>query len=275
MPHKSFQSGEEVIEAVRGVSFEVPRGACTFIVGPSGSGKSTSLYMLGGLDNPSSGTIIIDDQNLTAMTEVQQDAFRRQKIGFIFQQFNLIHNLTAVGNVLLPFIPIGLTAECQAKAKDILRQVGLGHRLLHKPSKLSRRPATASRDRPGPDQGPRRYSSRMNPPETSTTRGATRSSLCSASNNSSADVPWWSSPTTDDSSSRATMFWRSRTGSSRYERCSTLSSVSTHWQHRQSLVVHQGFQERGTDSAMDSGICFSRSAICGNRSGRCWSESGT
>jgi putative ABC transport system ATP-binding protein len=134
---KSFQSGEEVIQAVRGVSFEVPRGACTFIVGPSGSGKSTLLYMLGGLDNPSSGTIVIDGQNLTAMNEVQQDAFRRQKIGFVFQQFNLIHNLTAVGNVLLPFIPMGLTAECQAKAKDILRQVGLGHRLLHKPSKLS------------------------------------------------------------------------------------------------------------------------------------------
>ena len=134
---KSFQSGEEVIQAVRGISFEVPAGACSFIVGPSGSGKSTLLYMLGALDNPTSGTITIDGQDLTAMNEVQQDAFRRRKIGFVFQQFNLIHNLTAVGNVLLPFIPLGLTPDLQAKAKDLLSQVGLGNRLLHKPSKLS------------------------------------------------------------------------------------------------------------------------------------------
>jgi putative ABC transport system ATP-binding protein len=134
---KSFQSGEEVIQAVRGISFEVPAGVCSFIVGPSGSGKSTLLYMLGALDNPTSGTITIDGQILTAMNEVHQDAFRRQKIGFVFQQFNLIHNLTAVGNVLLPFIPLGLTPDLQAKAKDLLSQVGLGNRLLHKPSKLS------------------------------------------------------------------------------------------------------------------------------------------
>jgi putative ABC transport system ATP-binding protein len=93
--------------------------------------------MLGALDNPTSGTITIDGQNLTAMDEVKQDVFRRQKIGFVFQQFNLIHNLNAVGNVLLPFIPRGLTPDCRAKAKDILNQVGLGHRLAHKPSKLS------------------------------------------------------------------------------------------------------------------------------------------
>jgi putative ABC transport system ATP-binding protein len=135
--HKSFRSGEEIIQAVRGVTFDVPAGVCMFIVGPSGSGKSTLLYMLGALDNPSSGTITIDGENLTAMNEVQQDVFRRQKIGFVFQQFNLIHNLTAVGNVLLPFIPRGVTPDCQAKAKEILSQVGLGNRLLHKPSKLS------------------------------------------------------------------------------------------------------------------------------------------
>jgi putative ABC transport system ATP-binding protein len=134
---KSFRSGEEIIQAVRGVSFEVPAAACMFIVGPSGSGKSTLLYMLGALDNPTSGTITIDGQNLSAMNEVKQDAFRRQKIGFVFQQFNLIHNLNAVGNVLLPFIPQGLTPNCWAKAKDVLTQVGLGHRLAHNPSKLS------------------------------------------------------------------------------------------------------------------------------------------
>ena len=104
---KSYQSGEEQIEALRGVSFEVPKGAFTFIVGPSGSGKSTLLYLLGALDTPSSGTIAIDDSVLTKMSEVEQDGIRRNKLGFIFQQFNLINNLSAVGNVLLPFIPAG------------------------------------------------------------------------------------------------------------------------------------------------------------------------
>jgi putative ABC transport system ATP-binding protein len=134
---KSFRSGDEEIEALRGVSFGVPQGACSFFVGPSGSGKSTLLYLLGALDRPTSGTIAIDGEKITAMNEVEQDVFRRRKIGFVFQQFNLIHNLSAIDNVLLPFIPLGLTTDCRSKAEDILRQVGLGHRLTHKPSKLS------------------------------------------------------------------------------------------------------------------------------------------
>jgi len=134
---KLFRTGDEEIQALRGVSFEVPPGTCSFFVGPSGSGKSTLLYLLGALDRPPSGTITIDGQAITAMNEIEQDVFRRQKIGFVFQQFNLIHNLSAVGNVLLPFIPLGLTPECEAKAEDILRQVGLGNRLKHKPTKLS------------------------------------------------------------------------------------------------------------------------------------------
>jgi putative ABC transport system ATP-binding protein len=134
---KTYRSGDEQIEALRGVSFEVPPGACSFFVGPSGSGKSTLLYLLGALDRPNSGTIEIDGETITMMSEVQQDVFRRQKIGFVFQQFNLIPNLSAVGNVLLPFIPLGWTPACEAKARDILKQVGLGHRLKHKPSKLS------------------------------------------------------------------------------------------------------------------------------------------
>ena len=134
---KSFRSGDEEIQALRGVSFAVPPGACSFFVGPSGSGKSTLLYLLAALDRPTSGTIMIDGETITAMNEVEQDVFRRQKIGFVFQQFNLIHNLSAVDNVLLPFIPRGLTPTCRGKAEDVLRQVGLGHRLKHKPSKLS------------------------------------------------------------------------------------------------------------------------------------------
>jgi putative ABC transport system ATP-binding protein len=135
--NKTFRSGDEDVRALRGVSLEVPRGACSFIVGPSGSGKSTLLYLIGALDNPTSGTITIDGETVTAMKEVQQDVVRRQKLGFIFQQFNLIPNLSAVGNVLLPFIPLGLSPALEAKAKDLLGQVGLGHRLGHKPSRLS------------------------------------------------------------------------------------------------------------------------------------------
>ena len=71
------------------------------------------------------------------MNEEDQDGVRRKKLGFIFQQFNLIHNLTAVGNVLLPFIPVGLSSEMRTKAEDLLKQVGLGQRMSHKPSKLS------------------------------------------------------------------------------------------------------------------------------------------
>ena len=134
---KIFQSGDEQVEALRGVSFEVPQGAFAFFVGPSGSGKSTLLYLLGALDSPTSGSITIDGQTFTAMTEVERDLFRREKIGFVFQQFNLIHNLSAVDNVLLPFIPMGLTPELRTKAENILKLVGLGHRLTHKPSKLS------------------------------------------------------------------------------------------------------------------------------------------
>jgi putative ABC transport system ATP-binding protein len=134
---KRFKSGDEEIDALRGVSFEIPAGAFSFFVGPSGSGKSTLLYLLGALDRPTSGTIMIDGQDLTAMTEVEQDVFRRRTIGFVFQQFNLIPNLSAVDNVLMPFIPMGLTPEWRHRAVEILRQVGLGHRLSHKPSKLS------------------------------------------------------------------------------------------------------------------------------------------
>jgi putative ABC transport system ATP-binding protein len=135
--HKTYLSGEERIQALRGVSFEVPKGAFSFIVGPSGSGKSTLLYLLGALDTPSSGQIVIDESNLTGMNEVEQDAIRRNKLGFIFQQFNLISNLSAVSNVLLPFIPQGHSEKMRPKAEDLLCQVGLGHRMRHRPSKLS------------------------------------------------------------------------------------------------------------------------------------------
>jgi putative ABC transport system ATP-binding protein len=135
--HKAFKSGDETVEALRGVSFALPDGSSTFIVGPSGSGKSTLLYLLGALDRPTSGTIRVDGQDLTTMTEAEQDAYRRDQVGFVFQSFNLIQNLSAVDNVLLPYIPHGVTPELRAQAADVLVRVGMGNRLRHRPSQLS------------------------------------------------------------------------------------------------------------------------------------------
>jgi putative ABC transport system ATP-binding protein len=134
---KSFRSGDREVEALRGISCRIPRGRCAFVVGPSGSGKSTLLYLLGALDLPTSGTISIDGRGLTHMPEAEQNRYRRDDVGFIFQSFNLIGNLTAVENVLVPFLPRGNSASIRQKAVDLLTEVGLGHRLDHRPRQLS------------------------------------------------------------------------------------------------------------------------------------------
>lgn len=135
--HKSYRSGERRVEALRGVTCAVPKGRCAFIVGPSGSGKSTLLYLLGALDRPTSGAIVVEGQDLAAMSDAEQDLYRRDKIGFIYQSFNLIGNLSAIDNVLVSYIPRGLTPELRRRAEDLLNQVGLGERLDHKPRQLS------------------------------------------------------------------------------------------------------------------------------------------
>lgn len=135
--HKSFRTGDEAVEALRGVTFTAPAGSCTFIVGPSGSGKSTLLYLLGALDRPSSGTIRVGGDDITAMSEAEQDAYRRDRVGFVYQSFNLIGNLSAVDNVLLPYIPTGVTPPLRARAAELLRRVGIGHRLGHRPRQMS------------------------------------------------------------------------------------------------------------------------------------------
>ena len=134
---KAFRNGDRQVEALRGLSCRIDRGRCAFIVGPSGSGKSTLLYLLGALDRPTSGKIVVEGRDLTTMTETEQNAYRRDQIGFIFQAFNLIGNLTAVENVLVPFLPRGITAELKLKAVELLTAVGLGDRLDHRPNQLS------------------------------------------------------------------------------------------------------------------------------------------
>ena len=134
---KSFRSGDRQVEALRGVSCEIERGRFAFIVGPSGSGKSTLLYLLGALDRPSSGSIRVEGRDLAAMSEAEQNKYRRDDIGFIFQSFNLIGNLDAVENVLVPFLPRGLPPGIREKARALLTEVGLGQRLDHRPRQLS------------------------------------------------------------------------------------------------------------------------------------------
>lgn len=139
---KSFRKGDVHVDALRGVTCHVPRGRFAFIVGPSGSGKSTLLYLMGALDRPSSGTIKIDGADLTAMSEVEQNAYRRDKIGFIFQAFNLIGDLTVYENVELPLTyrtgDAALDAgERRRRVVDALEKVGMAHRTKHYPAQLS------------------------------------------------------------------------------------------------------------------------------------------
>jgi putative ABC transport system ATP-binding protein len=135
--YKSFRSGSRMVEALRGLSCHIDSGRCAFIVGPSGSGKSTLLYLIGALDRPDSGTIVVDGQDLGSMSASAQNTYRRDQIGFVFQSFNLISNLTALENVLVPFLPRGMTPELRRRAIDLLTEVGLGDRLDHRPYQLS------------------------------------------------------------------------------------------------------------------------------------------
>jgi putative ABC transport system ATP-binding protein len=134
---KTYRSGTRWVEALRGLSCRIERGRFVFIVGPSGSGKSTLLYLLGAIDRPTRGEILVEGKNLVAMSEAMQNLYRREQVGFIFQSFNLISNLSALENVLVPFLPRGVTADQKQAAVDLLSEVGLGDRLDHRPYQLS------------------------------------------------------------------------------------------------------------------------------------------
>lgn len=134
---KTYQCGSHDVAALRGVSFELPTSSFAFVLGPSGSGKSTLLQLLGALDEPTSGDIIVGGQRFGGLSARQRDQFRREQIGFVFQSFNLLSNLTAIDNVLVPFLPRGVTPELRARAAQLLRQVGLADRQDHRPSQLS------------------------------------------------------------------------------------------------------------------------------------------
>jgi putative ABC transport system ATP-binding protein len=135
---RSFSMGRETVVALDGVDLDVPRGSFAAVLGPSGSGKSTLLHLLGGLDRPSAGGIEVLGQRLESMDENALAAFRRTTVGFIFQSFNLIPSMTALGNVGFPMQFARVRpAERQSRAWDLLRQVGLEDRAYHRPAELS------------------------------------------------------------------------------------------------------------------------------------------
>ncbi len=135
--HKTYQRGETEVRVLRGISCTLEEGAFHFIVGPSGSGKSSLLYLLGGLDVPTSGDIVIDGSRMRSWSETRRNRFRGEQVGFIFQNFNLMSNLNALENVLVPYMPKGLTSEQRGQARELLVRVGLEKRLTHRPSHLS------------------------------------------------------------------------------------------------------------------------------------------
>ncbi len=136
--HKIYNPGENEVRALDGITLEIERGEFVAIVGHSGSGKSTLMNMLGCLDTPTTGNYFLDGQDVSRMSDNELSDIRNKKIGFIFQGFNLIPNLDAIGNVELPLIYRGMGRQQRRKAAvEALERVGLKKRMKHKPGELS------------------------------------------------------------------------------------------------------------------------------------------
>jgi len=135
---KVYQFGKMDLTVLRGVSVDVNPGTFLTIMGPSGSGKSTLLHLMGCLDIPTRGRVILEGRDISQLSEDNLAVIRGRKIGFVFQQFNLMRNLTSVENVMLPMVFQGVPeTRRRERAIELLKKLDLGKRILHKPSELS------------------------------------------------------------------------------------------------------------------------------------------
>ena len=188
--HKTFKQGASEVTALAGVSLEIAKGEFVAVMGPSGSGKSTLLHLIGGLDRPTRGDVAIGGKVISQMGDDEVTLFRREKIGFVFQFFNLLPTLTAIENAMLPAILDGRAeTEARAKAAALLERVGLSGRSNHLPEQLSggeiQRLAIAARW-----YSARRLCSRMSPPGTSIPRPAAQFYNCCATSTGKKTRPW-------------------------------------------------------------------------------------
>jgi putative ABC transport system ATP-binding protein len=135
---KVYRHGENEITALAGVSLDIAKGEFAVVMGPSGSGKSTLLHLIGGLDRPSGGELLVDQRLIGQMADDQVTLFRRTKVGFVFQFFNLLPTLTALENVALPLVLDGRAKrEADERARVLLREVALEERKDHLPEEMS------------------------------------------------------------------------------------------------------------------------------------------
>jgi lipoprotein-releasing system ATP-binding protein len=135
---KEYRTGPEVVKALRGVSLALRAGEVVALVGASGIGKTTLLYILGALDRPSAGQVLFDGEPIFARSDASLARFRRQEIGFVFQFYNLLGEMTALENAMLPALLLRKPLrEARALAADALAEVGLGDRMRHRPGELS------------------------------------------------------------------------------------------------------------------------------------------
>jgi putative ABC transport system ATP-binding protein len=133
---RRYGEGDAAVDALRGITLDFPPAAFTAIMGPSGSGKSTLMHILAGLDRPTSGTVVIDGNDITKMDDGELTNLRRDRIGFVFQFFNLVPVLNAEENMLLPLSIAGLKPE-RVWVEQLMRTVGIDDRRTHRPSELS------------------------------------------------------------------------------------------------------------------------------------------
>ncbi len=135
---KTYMMGETEVQALRGLDLKVSPGEFVAIVGPSGSGKSTLMHIIGALDIPDQGEVMLDERDISDYEENELAELRGNKVGFVFQTFNLIHTLSSLENVALPLTFQGVhREEREERAAELLEMVGLGDRLRHKPAELS------------------------------------------------------------------------------------------------------------------------------------------